>query len=99
MKTTQKNRQELTAGQVLNFLSDLFYSGNAIISASIGNGGVGLDISRYDITDDLEDMDFDGAVEPCDDLKSWVGYNDEEHSAYQWSDDNGFKIQVLVWQV
>ena len=97
MKTTQKNRQELAAEQVLNFLSDLFNGGNAIISASIGTGGAGLDVSAYDITDDLKDMDFDRLVEPCDDLKSWVGYNDEEYSAYQWSDDNGFKIQVLVW--
>ena len=87
-----------TEEQVLNFLSDLHACGNETISASIGNGGAGLDISIYDITDDLKDMDFDGPVEPCNDLKSWVGYNNEEYSAYQWSDDNGFKIQVLVWE-
>ena len=95
MKTT--SRQQMAEEQVLSILKDQYNNGNAIISASIGNGGSGLDISINNITEDLENMVFDGPVEPCDDLKSWVGYNDEEYSAYQWSDDNGFKIQVLIW--
>jgi hypothetical protein len=95
MKTTQENRIEMTEEQVLNFLKDLCLQGNSIVSASIGNGGVGLDISPLDITDYLKNMYFDGLVEPCDDLKDWNGYN-SDCMAYQWG-DNGFRIQVLVW--
>lgn len=86
-----------TQEQVLDFLKDLSNNGNAIVSASIGNGGSGLDISSYDITDDLEDMDFDGKIEPCEDLKSWNEYDPQYYTAYQFSDDNGFAIQVLTW--
>ena len=97
MKTTEKNRQELTEEQVLNFLSDLFNGGNAAISCTGGNGGAGLDISITDFTDSLAGMTFNGQVTPYSDFESWEGYNTEEYTAYQWSDVNGFNIQVLVW--
>lgn len=86
-----------TKQQVLDFLREESDFGNQIISASLGNGGSGLNISSYDITDDLEDMDFDGKVEPCEDLKSWREFDADYYTAYQFSDDSGFKIQVLTF--
>ena len=86
-----------TKQQVLDFLRDQSNFGNQIISASIGNGGSGLNISSYDMTEDLENMDFDGKVEPCEDLKSWREFDADDYTAYQFSDDSGLKIQVLIF--
>jgi len=97
MKTTQENRIEMTEDQVLAFLQDLFMFGNATVSCSIGNGGAGLDISLKDLTQSLVGMTFDGQVAPCSDFETWADYNSDDYTPYQWSDDRGFKIQVLVW--
>lgn len=86
-----------TQQQVLEFLQEQIELGNDNISASIGNGGSGLEISNHDITQDIENMNFDGECEPCEDLKTWSGYDPKLYTAYQFSDNNGFKIQVLVW--
>jgi len=50
-----------------------------------------------DMSSDLEDMDFDGKVEPCDDILSWREYDAQFYSTYQFSDDNGLKIQVVTF--
>ena len=86
-----------TRQQVLDFLRDQSNIGNQIVSASIGNGGCGLNVSSYDIAEDLESMDFDGKTEPCEDLKSWREFDADYYTAYQFSDDNGFKAQVLTF--
>ena len=96
MNTTKQNYSEMTEEQVLDFLHNLSVFGDCTIYCSIGTGASGLDITTDDLTPALVGMTFDGWVEPCDDLKSWEGYNEEEYTTYQWSDANGFKFQALV---
>lgn len=93
--TKQKNMK--TREQVLSFLSDESNYGKQIISAYIGNGGSGLDISSMDISGELAEMNFDGRVEPCDDLKEWREYDSQFYATYQFRDENGLIVQVLVW--
>ena len=96
MNTTKQNHSEMTEDQVLDFLHNLSVFGDSTIYCSIGPGASGLDITTDDLTPALVGMAFDGRVEPCDDLKSWEGYNEDDYAAYQWSDANGFKFQALV---
>ena len=96
MKTTQNNRMEMTEEQVLAYLHNLSLFGDSTIYCSLGTGASGLDVTIDDLTPALTGMTFDGEVEPCDDLKSYGCYNDEEYTAFQWSDENGFKFQALV---
>mgnify|MGYP003609845624 CR=1 FL=1 len=94
MKTTIYSK--LTEELVLDFLHNLSVFGDSTIYCSIGPGASGLDVTIDDITPALVGMTFDGQVEPCDDLKSCGCYPESEYAAYQWSDKNGFKFQVLV---
>jgi hypothetical protein len=86
-----------TKEEVLSFLTDQSNCGNQIIAAYIGNGGSGLDISSLDISPDLENMDFDGKVDPCEDIRSWSEYDSQFYTTYQFSDENGLIVQVLTW--
>ena len=86
-----------TREEVLSFLSVESNYGNKIIAAYIGNGVCGLDISSMDISGELAEMNFDGKVEPCDDLKDWAKYDRQSSSTYQFSDKNGLIVQVLVY--
>lgn len=86
-----------TREEVISFIKSESNYGNSIVYATIGQGGVGLVISSYDISDDIEGMDFDGKVEPCDDILSWNEYDANMYSTYQFSDDNGSKIQVVTF--
>lgn len=63
------NCRELTKEEVIDFLKGEIECGNQIITATIGQGGAGLDISETDITDDLIYMQFNGLAETiCDDI-------------------------------
>lgn len=86
-----------TKKQVIDFVRSESENGNSVVYATIGNGGAGLEISSMDISSDLEDMDFDGKVEPCDDIKGWIEYDENMYSVYQFSDDNGLKYQVVTF--
>jgi len=86
-----------TKNQVIDFIKSESDNGNAIVYATIGNGGAGLTISSYDFTEDLEYMDFDGKVEPCDDILSWREYDAQFYSVYQFSDNGGLKIQIVTF--
>lgn len=86
-----------TKEQVIDFIRSESECGNQIAYATIGQGGAGLEVSSFDFSDDLENMDFDGKVEPCDDIKGWSEYDEDICSVYQFSDDNGLKIQVVTF--
>lgn len=97
IKQTLKPKAMKTKNEVIEFIKSESNLGNAIVSASIGNGGSGLNISSFDMSGDVEDMDFDGKVNPCDDIKDWVEYDENMYSVYQFSDDSGLKIQVVTF--
>ena len=87
-----------TKKQVIDFIKGELEQGNSIISASLGNGGSGLEVSMLDITEDLKNMDFDGIAKPCEeasDLKD-LGFIAADSEVYQFSDEKGLKIQVIV---
>lgn len=86
-----------TKNEVIEFIRTECAYGDSIAYATIGNGGAGLEISSMDISSDIEDMDFDGKVEPCEDIKGWVEYDPNMYSVYQFSDDNGLKYQVVTF--
>ncbi len=86
-----------TKKEVIEFIRSESENGNSVVYATIGNGGAGLTISSMDISSDLEDMDFDGKVEPCDDILSWREYDAQFYSTYQFSDDNGLKYQIVTF--
>lgn len=89
-----------TKEQVIDFIKSESYYGNSISYATIGQGGVGLEISSYDFSSDLEDMDFDGLVrncDICDDIKGWAEYDENMYSVYQFSDDSGLKYQIVTY--
>ena len=89
-----------TKNEVIEFIRSESENGNAIVYATIGQGGAGLTISSYDFTYDLYDMDFDGKVRPdkvCDDILSWREFDAQHFSVYQFSDDNGLKYQVVTF--
>jgi hypothetical protein len=86
-----------TRENVIDFIRSESVNGNSIAYATIGQGGAGLEVSSYDFSDDLEDMDFDGIVEPCDDIKGWAEYDENMYSVYQFSDDSGLKYQIVTF--
>lgn len=90
--TTMKTKNE-----VIEFIRTECAYGNSIAYATLGNGGSGLTVSCYDFSDDIEGMDFDGKVEPCDDIKGWAEYDENMYSVYQFSDDNGLKYQIVIF--
>lgn len=86
--------------EVLDFIKDQSNYGNSIVYATIGQGGCGLGISSYDISDDIEGMDFDGLVRPCsvcDDIKGSKEYDEQFNAVYQFSDDSGLKYQIVTY--
>ena len=89
-----------TRENVIDFIRSESVNGNSIAYATIGQGGAGLEVSSYDFSDDLDNMDFDGKVRPddvCDDIKGWVEYDENMYSVYQFSDDSGLKYQIVTF--
>ena len=66
-----------TKEQVLNIIRDLLEDNNTIVTATLGNGGVGLtnimcsqDKERIEtFIKELNEMNFDGAVEASEDIQ------------------------------
>jgi len=90
--------KNLTVKQVIEFMFSEQEMNNSIISASIGNGGSGLDIRVWsnESIQELEDLQFNGKVEPCADIEE-IEYFSQDCSVYQFSDENGSKVQILTF--
>ena len=86
-----------TRDDVIDFIKNQSVYGNSIVYTTIGNGGCGLVDSSFDFSSDLDNMYFNGKVEPCNDIKNWTEYDANMYSVYQFSDDNGLKIQIVIF--
>lgn len=89
-----------TKEQVIDFIRSESEYGNQIAYATLGNGGAGLEVSSFDFSDDLKNMDFDGLVRPCsvcDDIKGSKEYDEQFNAVYQFSDGSGLKYQVVTF--
>lgn len=92
-----------TKKEVIEFVKSELSSNNSLVLASVGNGGSGLDIMQNQDDDsvnnfasELEGSSFDGLVDACDDIKESEYYN-ENCEVYQFSDNNGYKLQIVVF--
>lgn len=92
-----------TKNEVIAFVKSEFECNNTLIIASLGNGGAGLELmSTQDeywinsFVNELIQYSFDGAVQPCDDITGHASY-DAGCEVYQFSEKNGYKIQVMTF--
>lgn len=92
-----------TKKEVIEFAKSELSWNNALVVASLGNGGAGLDLMQNqddeyinDFITELDGYSFDGAVEACDDIKESEYYN-EDSEVYQFSDNNGYKLQIVTF--
>lgn len=92
-----------TKKEVIEFAKSELLSNNSLVLATVGNGGAGLDIIQSQDDDfvnnfasELEEASFDGLVDACVDIKESEYYN-EDCEVYQFSDNNGYKLQIVVF--
>lgn len=93
-----------TKEQVLNIIRDLLIDNNTIVTATLGNGGAGLtnimcgqDMERIEsFMQELNEMNFDGIVEPSEDIQDSECWIADIGVSYQFSDDKGYRIQVMI---
>ena len=90
--------KNLSKKQVIEFMFSEQEMGNALVSATLGNGGAGLDISEWsnESIQDLEDLEFDGIVEPCNEIEECEYYT-SACRVYQFSDEDGFRTQIMTF--
>lgn len=93
-----------TKEQVLNIIRDLLEDNNTIVTATLGNGGAGLtnimcsqDKERIEtFIEELNEMNFDGAVEASEDIQGSECWIAGISVAYQFSNSEGFRTQVMI---
>lgn len=92
-----------TKNKVIELVKSEFQNNNTLVIATLGNGGSGLDLMQNQDKDfindfivELEGYSFDGLVDACDDIKESEYYN-EDCEVYQFSDNDGYKLQVLIF--
>ena len=88
-----------TKEQIIAFVTTELKNGNAIVIATLGNGGSGLTLLQGDCTEFIEDLDtysFDGIVEGCPDITE-SEYIEEASEIYQFSGNDGYKVQILTY--
>lgn len=92
-----------TKKEVIEFVKSELSSNNSLVLATLGNGGSGLDIMQNQDDDiinnfisELEGSSFDGLVDACDDIKE-SEYCNENCEVYQFSDNTGYKLQIMVF--
>ena len=92
-----------TKKEVIEFAKSELSSYNSLVLATLGNGGSGLDLMQNqgegsidNFVSELEGFLFDGLVDACDDIKESEYYN-ENCEVYQFSDNNGYKLQIVVF--
>lgn len=101
--TNLKIRNMKTKEEIISFAKSELENGNTLIIASLGNGGSGLSLMATQdankinsFVNELSGYLFDGAVQPCDDITSNASY-DAGCEVYQFSEKNGYKIQVMTF--
>lgn len=92
-----------TKNEVIEFVKSELSSNNTLVIATLGNGGSGLDLMQSQGDDtinsfitELDGYSFDGLVEPCEDIQDSEYYN-EDCEVYQFSDNNGYKLQIVAF--
>ena len=92
-----------TKKEVIKFAKSELLNNNTLVIATLGNGGAGLALIQNQDEDfinnfisELDGYSFDGLVDACDDIKESEYYN-EDCEVYQFSDNNGYKLQVLIF--
>ncbi len=92
-----------TKNEVIEFAKSELQNNNTLVIAALGNGGSGLDLTQNQNDDfinsfisELDGYSFDGLVDACDDIKESEYYN-EDCEVYQFSDNDGYKLQVLIF--
>lgn len=92
-----------TKNEVIEFVKSELSSNNTLVIATLGNGGSGLELMQSQGDDtinnfitELDGYSFDGLVEPCEDIQNSKYYN-EDCEVYQFSDNNGYKLQIITF--
>ena len=84
----------MTKKQVIDFVKSELECGNSVVAATLGNGGAGIGlVSNPNFPNFLEHLEFEGLVEPCDDIIASPCY-DPYWPTYQFNGANGFFIQI-----
>lgn len=88
-----------TKEQVIEFVATELKNGNAIVVATLGNGGSGLTLLQGDCTEFIEELktySFDGKVKGCPDIIE-SEYVEATSEIYQFSGKDGYKVQILTY--
>lgn len=92
----------MEANEVIELIKLELQNNNMLVIATLGNGGAGLDLMQNQDEDfinsfisELDGYSFDGLVDACDDIRESEYYN-EDCEVYQFSDNDGHKLQVLI---
>lgn len=92
-----------TKKEVIEFAQSELSNNNTLVVTSLGNGGAGLDLMQNQDEDLINDFikeingySFDGLTEACDDIKE-SGYYNEECEVYQFSNNNGYQLQIRTF--
>jgi hypothetical protein len=88
---------KMTKQEAIEIVKNQINDGQAIVFATIGQGGAGLgeeELNDTDFISDLENSEFVGEVEPCDDIKSSELF--EENLKVIEFINNGLSIQVMT---
>lgn len=93
----------MEANEIIELIKSELRNNNTLVIATLGNGGAGLDLMKNQDEDfinsfifELDGYLFDGLVDACDDIKESEYYN-EDCEVYQFSDNDGHKLQVLIF--
>lgn len=88
-----------TKEQIFEFIATELKSNNTVIVATLGNGGGGLTLLQGDCAEFIEELktySFDGKAEGCPDITE-SGYIEEANEIYQFSGNDGYKVQILTY--
>ena len=88
-----------TKEQVIAFVATELKNGNAVVIATLGNGGSGLTLLQGYPNEFIEELDtysFDGKVEGYRDITE-SEYMESAGEIYQFSEGSGYKVQILTY--
>lgn len=88
-----------TKEQVIEFVATELKNGNFVVMATLGNGGNGLTLLQGDCSEfigELSTYSFDGKIKGCLDITE-SEYTEEASEIYQFSGNDGYKVQILTY--